>query len=143
MSASLVHYHKPTARCVAVISPFLRHVNTGTLAFVLFVALALLSTMRGKEPETRESAPAKATKTEVVIGNFNFSPKTFTVPVGATVTWSNHDNVPHVVTSADDQFKKSPSLKAGQSFSNIFVTAGTYSYFCSIHPRMTGKIIVK
>ena len=143
MSASPTHYRKPATRCVTVLSPFLRHVNTGTLAFVLFVALALLSTMRGKEPETRESAPAKATKTEVVIGNFNFSPKTFTVPVGATVTWTNHDNVPHVVTSANNQFQKSPVLKAGQSFSNIFATAGTYSYFYSIHPRMTGKIIVK
>jgi Icc protein len=143
MSASPTHYRKPATRCVTVLSPFLRHVNTGTLAFVLFVALALLSTTRGKEPETRESAPAKATKTEVVIGNFNFSPKTFTVPAGATVTWTNHDNVPHVVTSADDQFKKSPLLKAEQSFSNTFATAGTYSYFCSIHPRMTGKIIVK
>jgi plastocyanin len=143
MSASPTHYRQPASRCVTVLSPFLRHVNTGTLAFVLFVALALLSTMRGKEPETRESAPAKATKTEVVIGNFNFSPKTFTVPVGATVTWTNHDNVPHVVTSANNQFQKSPVLKAGQSFSNTFATAGTYSYFCSIHPRMTGKIIVK
>ena len=143
MSASPTHYRKPATRCVTVLTPFLRHLNTGTVAFILFVALALLSTMRGKEPETRESAPVKATKTEVVIGNFNFSPKTFTVPVGATVTWTNHDSVPHVVTSADNQFKKSSLLKAGQSFSNIFATAGTYSYFCSIHPRMTGKIIVK
>jgi plastocyanin len=115
----------------------------GTLAFVLFVALALLNTMRGKEPDTRESAPAKATKTEVIIGNFSFSPKTFTIPVGATVIWTNHDKVPHLVTSAEDQFKRSPLLKAGQSFSNTFATAGTYSYFCSIHPQMTGKIIVK
>src|SRR5439155_17811786 len=143
MSASPVHYQNRATRSVSIISPFLRHLNMSTLALILFVALALLSTMRGKEPETRESAPAKSTKTEVVIDNFSFSPKTFTVPAGATVTWTNHDNVPHIVTSADDQFKKSPLLKAGQSFSNIFPTAGTYSYFCSIHPRMTGKISVK
>jgi plastocyanin len=143
MSASHGHYQRRVARRVTVLSPFLRYFNTGTLAFVLFVALALLSTMRGKEPETRELTPAKSTKTEVVIDNFSFSPKTFTVAAGAAVTWTNHDNVPHVVTSADNQFQKSPVLKAGQSFSNTFARAGTYSYFCSIHPRMTGKIIVK
>ena len=143
MSASLAHYRKPATRCVSALTPFMRHVNTGTLAFVMFVALALLSSTHGKSSETRESPPPKATTTEVIIDNFSFSPKTITVPIGATVTWTNHDNVPHVVTSADDQFKKSPVLKAGQSFSNTFATAGTYSYFCSIHPRMTGKIIVK
>jgi plastocyanin len=115
----------------------------GALAFVMFVALALLNATHGKDFETRGSAPPKAPKTEVAIDNFSFSPKTFTVPVEATVTWTNHDNVPHIVTSADNQFKKSPVLKAGQRFSNSFATAGTYSYFCSIHPRMTGKIIVK
>ena len=143
MSASPAHYRKPATRCASVFIPFIRHVNTGSLAFVMFVALALLSSTHGKNSEARESPPPKATTTEVIIDNFSFSPKTITVPIGATVTWTNHDNVPHVVTSADDQFKKSPVLKAGQSFSNIFATAGTYSYFCSIHPRMTGKIIVK
>jgi plastocyanin len=128
---------------MTVLTPFLRHLNTGTLAFFLLVALASLTSMRGKEAETKASIPVKASRTEVVIDNFNFSPKTFTVPAGATVTWTNHDNVPHVVTSADDQFNKSPVLKTGQRFSNTFATAGTYSYFCSIHPRMTGKIIVK
>jgi plastocyanin len=143
MSASHGRYQKRIARRVTVLSPFLRHLNTGTLAFVLFVALTLLSTMRGKEPETRESTPAKATKTEIVIDNFSFSPKTVTVAAGAAVTWTNHDNVPHVVTSVDNQFQKSPVLQAGQSFSSTFARGGTYSYFCSIHPRMTGKIIVK
>jgi plastocyanin len=143
MLASASHYQKRPARCVTVLSPFLRHLNTGTLAFVMFVAFTLLTSIRGKESEIRELASAKATKTEVVINNFSFSPKTFTARVGATVTWTNHDSVPHVVTSADDQFKKSPVLKTGQRFSNTFATAGTYSYFCSIHPRTTGKIIVK
>ena len=143
MSPSPAHYPKPPASCASALTPFLRHLNTGTLAFVMFVALALLSSTHGKDSETRESAPQKAAKTEVVIDNFSFSPKTITVPIGATVTWTNHDNVPHVVTSVDDQFQKSPVLKADQSFSNIFATAGTYSYFCSIHPRMTAKIIVK
>jgi plastocyanin len=143
MSGSPSHYQRRIARRVTALSPFLRHLNTGTLAFVMFVAFALLSSIRGKESEIRDLALTKTTKTEVVIDNFSFSPKTFTVPAGAAVTWTNHDNVPHVVTSADDQFKKSPVLKTGQRFSNTFATAGTYSYFCSIHPKMTGKIIVK
>src|SRR5260370_41992223 len=123
-------------------SLLLKYLNTGTLAFVMFVAFALLSSTRGKESEIRDLASTKRTKTEVVIDNFSFSPKTFTVPIGATVTWINHGSVPHVVMSADDQFKKSPVLKTGQRFSNSFATAGTYSYLCSIHPRMTGKVIV-
>jgi plastocyanin len=143
MSASPTHYRKPATRCVTVFTPFLRHLNTGTLAFFLLVALAALTNVRGKEGETKASIPVKASTAKVVIDNFGFSPKTFTVPAGATVTWTNHDDVPHVVASINNQFEKSLALKAGQSFSNTFATAGTYSYFCSIHPRMTGKIIVK
>ena len=140
MSGSPAPYR---TRCVTILAPFLRHLNIGTLAFFMLVALALLSSIHGKNSETRESAPAKSTKTEVDIDDFSFSPKTFAVPAGGAVTWINHDNVPHVVTSTDDQFKKSPVLKTGQRFSNTFATAGTYSYFCSIHPRMTGEITVK
>ncbi|MDX6711193.1 MAG: hypothetical protein QOH96_2209 [Blastocatellia bacterium] len=143
MSASPSHYQRCIAGRATVLSPFLRHLNTGTLAFVMFVAFALLSSIRGKDSETKGPALPKNTKTEVVIDNFSFSPKTFTVPAGATVTWTNHDNVPHVVTSADNRFQRSLALKTGQSFSNTFTAAGTYSYFCSIHPRMPGKIIAK
>ena len=67
MSASPVHYQNRATRSVSIISPFLRHLNMSTLAFILFVALALLSNMHGKEPETRESAPAGTTKSEVII----------------------------------------------------------------------------
>jgi plastocyanin len=143
MFASPLHHQKHTARRVSVLCPLLKHLNTGTLAFAMFVAVARLSSTHGKDSETRASAPVKAIKTEVAIDNFSFSPNTFTLPARATVTWTNHDNVPHVVASADNQFQKSAVLKSGQSFSHTFVTTGTYSYFCSIHPRMTGKIIVK
>lgn len=143
MSTSPSHCQRRIGKCVTVWSPFLRHLNTGTLAFVMFVAFALLSSIRGKESEIRDLMPVKDAKAEVVIDNFSFSPKTLTVPVGATVIWTNHDSVPHIVASADDHFKKSPVLKTGQYFSNTFTTAGIYSYFCSIHPRMTGKITVK
>ncbi len=84
MLASLTHYQKRTARSVSVSSRFLRRLNMDTLAFVLFVALALLRTTHGRDSETRESAPAKTTKSEVVIDSLSFSPKTFTVPAGAT-----------------------------------------------------------
>jgi plastocyanin len=142
MSAFPAQYQRRATRCINVLTPFLRHLNTGTLAFFLLVALASLPNIRGKEAETKASIPVNASKTEIVIASFSFSPKTFTVPAGATVTWTNHDNVPHVVVSADNQFQGSPVLKAGQTFSNAFATSGTYSYSCSIHPRMTGKIIV-
>jgi hypothetical protein len=67
MSASRAHYRKPVTRCASVFTPFIRHVNTGSLAFVMFVALALLNSTPGKDPETRESAPGKATTSEVII----------------------------------------------------------------------------
>ena len=143
MFASPLHHQKHTARGVSVLYPLLRHLNTGTLAFAMFVAVALLSSTHGKDSETKASAPVKAIKTEVAIDNFSFSPNILTLPAHATVTWTNNDNVPHVVASADNQFQKSAVLKSGQSLSHTFVTTGTYSYFCSIHPRMTGDIIVK
>jgi plastocyanin len=143
MLASPLQSQRINRRNLLVISPLRRHITNGNLAIVLFVTLAVLTTIRGKEAETTKAAPAKSTKAEVVMDNFSFSPQTFTVPAGGTVTWTNRDSMPHTVTSADNRFSKSPVLKPGQSFSNTFAAAGTYSYFCSIHPRMTGKIIVK
>ena len=143
MFVSRVHHQKHTARRGSVLSPILKHLNTGTLALAMFVVLALLSSTHGKDSQTRDSAPVRATKTGVTIDNFSFSPNTLTLSVGTTVTWINHDNVPHVVSSAGNRFKKSTVLRTGQTFSHSFVATGTYSYLCSIHPRMTGKIIVK
>src|SRR5438552_2393215 len=67
MSPSLVHDQKPPTKWVSILSPFLRHLNTSTLAFVMFIALALLSNTRGREAETSESASGGSTKSEVVI----------------------------------------------------------------------------
>src|ERR1700745_3049593 len=97
MFASPIYHQKYPARCVSALSPILKHLNTGTLAIAMFVALALLSSTQGKDSQTRESAPVKATRTEVAIDNFSFSPNTLTLSVGGTVTWPNHDNVPHLV----------------------------------------------
>jgi plastocyanin len=139
MFGSLLPHRKDTARRVSVLYPLLKHLNTGTLAFTMFGAVALLSSTHGKDSETRASAPVKAIKTEVAIDNFGSSTNTLTLPARATVTWTNHDNVPHVVASVDNQFQKSADLKSGHSFSHTFVTTETYSYFCFIHPRMTEK----
>jgi amicyanin len=79
---------------------------------------------------------------KVSIANFTFAAPSLTVPVGATVTWTNDDDVPHTVVSADRKTFRSKTLDTDQSFSFTFTAAGEYSYFCSIHPMMTGKIIV-
>jgi plastocyanin len=77
----------------------------------------------------------------VTIDNFTFAPAELTVKVGTTVTWKNHDDIPHTVTSAG-KFR-SKALDTDDSFSFTFTTAGEYKYFCSLHPHMTGMIKVE
>jgi plastocyanin len=79
---------------------------------------------------------------QVVIENFSFTPPTLTIAVGTTVTWVNHDDIVHTVTSQDKTFASSP-LDTNDHFSFRFTTPGTYAYYCAIHPIMTGQIIVK
>jgi plastocyanin len=81
---------------------------------------------------------------EVVIDDFHFGPTELTVAVGTKVVWTNDDSDPHTVTSdADPKLLKSPPLDTGDSFAFTFDKPGTYRYFCSIHPRMQGTIIVR
>jgi plastocyanin len=77
----------------------------------------------------------------VVMDNFSFTPPTVSVPVGTTVVWTNRDNVPHSVVSTEQKFK-SPVLDTDEQFSQRFDSPGAYKYFCSIHPKMTGRIVV-
>jgi plastocyanin len=99
----------------------------------------LLARSRNVTPNAQPSAPATA---EVKIDNFNFGPQTLTVAVGTTVTWTNRDDIPHTVV-ADDKSFKSKVLDTDEKFSYTFAKAGTYPYFCSIHPKMTGKVVVQ
>jgi len=81
-------------------------------------------------------------KYQVKIDNFSFMPASLTVPAGTKVTWTNHDDVPHNVVSTDKKFA-SPVLDTDEQFSYEFKDPGTYAYYCSIHPKMTGKVIVQ
>ena len=83
-----------------------------------------------------------AAATDVKIDNFSFTPPSITVPVGATVVWANADDIPHTIVSTDKAFK-SKVLDTDEKYSFTFTTAGTFTYFCSIHPKMTGKVIVQ
>lgn len=78
----------------------------------------------------------------VTIDNFSFTPKEITVSKGTTVTWINNDDVPHTVVSTDKKFR-SKALDTDEKFSFTFSDSGTYAYFCSVHPVMTGKVIVR
>jgi plastocyanin len=85
--------------------------------------------------------PAPVGPNAVSINNFAFAPATLTVPVGTTVTWTNHDEEPHTVVANDGSFH-SPSLGTNATFSYTFSTAGTFAYICSIHPFMHGTVVV-
>jgi len=85
---------------------------------------------------------ARAETIEVKIDNFTFNPKQITVHPGDTVTWVNHDDIPHTVTSKTQAFR-SKALDSDDKFSFTFTTPGTFAYFCSLHPMMTGTIVVE
>jgi plastocyanin len=77
----------------------------------------------------------------VKIDNFTFAPATITVRAGGTVTWVNDDDIPHAI-AADDHSFKSKVMDTDGRFSTTFAKPGTYGYFCSLHPHMTGKVVV-
>lgn len=93
-----------------------------------------------------QSAKARSGKDtpsgKVNIDNFSFGPATITVPVGTRITWINRDDIPHTVVSANGAFK-SKVLDTNDKFSFTFSTAGTFEYYCSVHPKMTGKVVVQ
>lgn len=109
---------------------------TSAVAVVLLVGTAeILGT-----PAVRHLRAAQPP--QVAIRGYAFVPPTVTVDAGTTVSWVNDDDEPHTVTTTDKAIN-SPGLDAGQTFSMTFPTAGTYAYFCSIHPQMRGTVVVR
>ncbi len=111
--------------------------KTNILILGFTILLASFSTIFAATPDDKPSS-----EVAVKIDNFSFSPATITVPVGTTVRWTNHDDIPHTVVSDDKTFK-SKALDTDEQFTYTFTKPGTYSYFCSIHPKMTAKIVVQ
>jgi len=105
--------------------------------------ISLLLAGAAQSPSAGETAVrAAANAAAVKIDNFNFTPPTLVVAPGTTVTWTNEDDSPHSVREKDGKFK-SAALDTDDTFSQTFTAPGEYEYFCSIHPRMVGKIVVK
>jgi len=112
-----------------VLQTLLRRAAPALLAAVALISLAAAA-----------PAPQGA---QVTIGNFTFGPAVLTVAPGTTVTWLNGDDIPHTIVADDKRAFRSKVLDSGDRFAFTFAQPGTYAYFCSIHPHMTGKIVVK
>ncbi len=106
-------------------------------AVAALMTAALLTTVSAIDPALAQ--PAAAT---VKISNLTFGPQAITITAGTTVTWTNDDDLPHTVVATDKSFRSKP-LDTGDRFSFTFAKPGAYAYFCSIHPMMTGKVVVK
>lgn len=118
-----------------------RSVFVAILAMVLSIVIGAFKI--GHSSSMLE-AQEKPSTVEVKIDNFSFGPTTLTIPVGTTVTWVNRDDIPHTVVSTDDpKAFKSKVLDTDEKFSFTFSKPGTYAYFCSVHPKMTGKVVVQ
>jgi len=116
----------------------LRNKKMALLCVISFLNLSIFA-LAGEMKEA-DSTGNKQNKIE--IKDFAFNPQTLTVKSGEKITWINRDEEPHTVVSVEKQFKKSNALDTDQEFTITAGAPGTYTYFCSVHPKMTGKIVV-
>src|SRR6476646_1734539 len=93
--------------------------------------------------EMKDTGASGAGQNKIEIKDFAFKPQTITVKSGEKITWINRDEEPHTVVSVGKQFKKSPGLDTDETYTIVAGAPGTYSYFCSVHPKMTGTIVVQ
>lgn len=92
--------------------------------------------------EMKDAGSSGAGQNKIEIKDFAFNPQSITVKSGEKITWINRDEEPHTVVSVEKQFKKSTALDTDQQFTITAGAPGTYTYFCSVHPKMTGTIVV-
>ena len=114
--------------------------NAWIAGLAMPVMIAMLLLFAGSQSLTASNQPAATAA--VKIDNFVFGPQTLTIPVGTTVTWTNSDDIPHTSVSTEGVFK-SKVLDTDEKFSYTFTKAGTYPYYCTIHPKMTGTVVVQ
>jgi len=106
-------------------------------------ALALAAGVSAGSPANETAPQAGSGPVQVKIDNFTFAPTPLTVAAGTTVQWVNRDDIPHTVVSDDKSTFKSKALDTDENYSYTFTKPGTYTYFCSIHPKMIGKVVVQ
>jgi len=124
-----------------LISPFRSAAARFAMSRAVIIAV-LLGTIVGAMLAVASVAAQDAANV-ITIDNFTFTPPELTVAVGTTVKWVNHDDIPHSVVNKDKVFRSKAALDTDDSFSYTFASAGTFDYFCGLHPHMVGKIIVK
>jgi len=105
------------------------------IAFLNLSLFALAGEMKNVDSTDKQN--------KIEIKDFAFNPQTLTVKSGEKVTWINRDEEPHTIVSVEKQFKKSTALDTDQEFTITAGAPGTYNYFCSVHPKMTGTIVVE
>ena len=93
--------------------------------------------------EMKDASSGGVGQNKIEIKDFAFNPQTITVKSGEKITWINRDEEPHTIVSVEKQFKKSSALDTDQEFTITTGAPGTYNYFCSVHPKMTGTIVVE
>ena len=93
--------------------------------------------------EMKKAVSSGGQQNKIEIKDFAFNPQTLMVKSGEKITWINRDEEPHTVVSVEKQFKKSNALDTDQEFTITAGAPGTYTYFCSVHPKMTGTIVVQ
>jgi plastocyanin len=110
---------------------------------ITIAALLSGSSLFALTGEMKDASSSGAGQSKIEIKDFAFNPQTITVKSGEKITWINRDEEPHTVVSVEKQFKKSSALDTDQEFTITAGAPGTYTYYCSVHPKMTGTIIVE